>query len=106
MQQINNNTPPYVRSTGETITFWLLWVLFLVPLIFAIFLVLDIDGFGLLALATIAQIAIHSYSAWLFFNKQQPFSKALIWLLIGTGLIYMLFVGGCFVAISGGLNLH
>ena len=106
MQQINNYTPPYVRSTGETITFWLLWVLFLPPLIFATFLVFDTNGLGLLAAAIVAQIAIHIYSAGLFFTKQQPFSNALIWLLIGTGVIYMLFVGGCFVAISGGLNLH
>ena len=105
MQQINNNTPPYVRSTGETITFWLFWVLFLVPLIVAIALVGNSNGIGLLAVAIIAQIAIHIYSAWLFFNKKQPFSKALIWLLIGTGLIYMLFVGGCFWQLAN-INMH
>jgi heme/copper-type cytochrome/quinol oxidase subunit 4 len=101
MQQINNNVPPYTRSTGETIAFWLLWVLFLIPLIFAILLLSDTNGLSILLIPIIVQIAIHAYSAWLFLNKQQAYSKSLMWLLGGTGIIYMIFIGGCFVAVFG-----
>jgi hypothetical protein len=105
MQQINPNTPPYTRSTGETITFWLLWVLLLIPLIFGILLISNTTGGGILVLPIIAQIAIHAYSVWLFFNKSQTYSKSLMWLLIGTGIIWMLFVGGCFVMLMG-IGVH
>lgn len=97
MTPLNPNTPPYTRSTGETITFCLLWVLLLIPLIFGILLISDTNGGGILLLPVIAQTTIHIYSAWLFVNKQQIFSKSLVWLLAGTGSIYMLLFGGCVV---------
>ena len=103
-----NNT--YTRSTGEKLTFWLLWILLLIPLIITILLALDAnDMFGaLLLIPILAQILIHTFAAWLFFNTNKPFSSSLLWLLGATSLIFMLLVGGCFVAVFGysNLNMH
>jgi hypothetical protein len=104
MQPINNNTPPYVRSTGETITFWLLWLLLSLPVFYGFLLFSEMSGLNLLILPIFAQLALHAYSAWLFFDKNQSFSKTLMWLLGGTGVLYMLFIGGCFVALLSNTN--
>lgn len=88
-EQPQNDSPTHVsRTTGEKIAFWILWSILLTPA-----LILWGEGFEGILLS-LPQVAIHVVSV-LFFLSTQPFSKVMLILLGGTGLLYFLAFGSC-----------
>lgn len=83
------------RTVGQKVIFWLLWVVLLVP---AIMLLITVGEFGLLAfLPVLIQLAIHGVALKWFLDTAKPFSRSMLMLLGGTGLMYFLALGSCVV---------
>lgn len=93
------STPPvYLRSTSDQVAFWLLWVLLLIPAIFLLLMTMG-GGLSVILLALVPQLFIHGFSLKWFLDSSKPFSKAMLLLLGGTGLLYFLAFSGCVLLI-------
>lgn len=97
------------RTTVEKVIFWLLWIVLLLP---AIVLLIGIGGrLGvgvLLLLPVVIQLGIHGISLKWFLDEGKSFSKSMLMLLGGTGVLYFLALGSCVVMLMSlsGANFH
>lgn len=97
-EQLQNDSPAHVsRTTGEKIAFWILWSILLTP-------ALILWGQGSMGiLLSLPQVAIHVLSV-VFFLSTRPFSKVMLVLLGGTGLLYFLAFGSCVAILFFGMG--
>ena len=107
MTDSTNVPTQYERSTGQHITFWVFWVLLLIPAMFLLVMIAGSVG-GILLLPVLAQLVIHIMAIKWFLDLGKPVSKAFLMLLGGTGLLYFLTLGSCVVMLMGlsGANFH
>lgn len=85
----------YVRSMSDQVAFWILWVLFLIPVIFLLIMAVGSGGFSIILLPLLVQLVIHGVALKWFLDLAKPMSKVLLMLLGGTGLLYFLSFSGC-----------
>ncbi len=94
------------RTVGQHVIFWLLWGILIIPAIILL------TGFGQLELwmllPVLMQLVIHGISLQWFLDTAKPFSKSMLMLLGGTGLLYFLALGSCVVLLMGlsGSSFH
>lgn len=107
MDQPTNTPTHYIRSTSDHVAFWVLWVLFLIPVIFLLMMTIG-GGVSIILLPLLAQLAIHGIALKWFLDSSKPVSKSLLMLLGGTGALYFLILGGCVVMLMGlsGASFH
>lgn len=100
-------SPVEPRTVGQKVIFWLLWVILLTPVIILLVATLT-DSMGILLLPALIQAAIHGVSLKWFLDTAKPFSKSMLMLLGGTGLMYFLALGSCVVILMSlsGSNFH
>lgn len=94
------------RTVGQKVIFWLLWGTLIIP---AIILLIGIGQLGLLLLLPVLiQFTVHGMALKWFLDTAKPFSKSMLMLLGGTGLLYFLALGSCVVLLMGlsGSNFH
>lgn len=97
---------PEARTVGQNVIFWLLWGTLIIP---AIILLIGIGQFELwVLLPVLVQLTIHGISLQWFLDTAKPFSKSMLMLLGGTGLLYFLALGSCVVLLMGlsGSSFH
>ncbi|MFM2319793.1 MAG: hypothetical protein RLZZ215_2414 [Pseudomonadota bacterium] len=87
----------YVRSTSDHVAFWILWVLLLIPAIFLLMMAVGSGGFSIILLPLLAQLVIHGLALKWFLDLAKSMSKVLLLLLGGTGLLYFLSFSGCVI---------
>lgn len=93
------------RTTGQKVIFWLLWGILLVP---PILLILGAGADLILYVPLLIQLTIHGMALKWFLDTMKPFSKSMLMLLGGTGLLYFLALGSCVVLLMSlsGANFH
>jgi hypothetical protein len=87
------------RTAAETVVFWGVWVLTLMPSVYFLFISVMYQE-ALLAPLILLQFGLHAIAMRHFLNKQQVFSTALLWLIGGTCIIYILFISGFFIILT------
>ena len=91
--------PIYPRTAAETWVFWIVWLLTLIPSIYFLFISVMYQEV-LLAPLILLQFGLHTIAMRHFLNKQQVLSTALLWLIGGTCIIYILFISGFFIILT------
>ncbi|MFZ1386961.1 MAG: hypothetical protein WBP46_20520 [Thiolinea sp.] len=108
MVDTNNAPANYVRSTGQQIAFWILWILLLIPLITFLLMIVGGGIDTLITLAVLLQMLIHGFALKWFLEPNKPFSKVMLMLLGGTGALYFLVLGSCAIMLFNlsGAGIH
>ena len=94
----------YRRTVAETLVFWLIWVLTLIPIGYFLFLSVMFEELLLLPFILL-QLGLHGIAIKHFLNTQHRFFTSMLWLVGGTCIVYILFLA-VFFLISVALHSH